>query len=100
MNEQLAEIRETSRDRAEAEGERILADARAAAERIRNDARAAVGQELRRAREELRQEAADLSVELAAGILRGQVTPGDRDRLVDEFIEKIERPAAPGAGES
>jgi F-type H+-transporting ATPase subunit b len=96
LEEELEGIRTTARERAETEREHMLADARATAERMRQDAAAAVDQELRRARESLRQEASQLAVELAAGILREQVTPGDRERLLDEFIGRIER--SPEAG--
>jgi len=97
LETELEEIRSTSRGRAETERDRILEDARAAAERIGADARAAIDQELRRAREALRREASDLSVELAAELLRGQVTDADRDRLIDEFVAKIEQPSS-GSG--
>jgi F-type H+-transporting ATPase subunit b len=96
LDGELRRIRELASERALAEREHILADAGAAAERIRSDARAAVDQELRRAREDLRREAAELAVELAAQTLRAGVTDADRSRLVDEFIEGIER-GAPGA---
>ncbi len=95
---ELEEIRRTARGRAETEREGILEAARAAAERIRADARVAIDQELRRAREALRDEASDLSVELAAELLRGQVTGADRDRLIDEFVAKIEQPST-GSGD-
>lgn len=95
LERELDGIRATARERAEAEREHLLADARAAAERIRRDAAAAVDQELRRARARLRGEASELAVELAAGILRDQVGDADRQRLLDEFIERIER--SPGA---
>jgi F-type H+-transporting ATPase subunit b len=89
-------IREEAGRRAEEEAERILADARATAERIRRDATAAVAQELRRAQSELREEAADLALEIAARKLNEQVGGADRDRLVDEFILRVE--ANPGEG--
>jgi F-type H+-transporting ATPase subunit b len=92
LDSELDEIRRAATDRAAAERERVLADATAAGERIRNDARSAVEQELRRAREELREEAADLAIQLAGEMLRGQVTEADRDRLVDEFISKVDQP--------
>ena len=95
LDAEMDRIREQARERAEAERKHILADASAAAERIRKDARAAVDQELRRAREELRREAADLAVELAAEALRSRVSDADRDRLVDDFIATIERGAPP-----
>ena len=99
LDQELEAIRETSRQRAESERDHIIADATAAAERIRADATAAIEQELRRSRAVLREEAADLALELAANLLRSQVNDGDRERLVSEFIERIEDTAAPtGAG--
>jgi len=95
---ELAGIRQTARERAAAEREQILADATASAERIRRDASAAVEQELRRARTQLRQEAADLAVELASETLKRQVGPADQDRLLDEFVQTIERAPTRAAG--
>ena len=97
LETELEEIRGSVRARAETERARILEDARNAAERIRADAEISIDQELRRARDELRREAADLSVELAADLLRGQLTDVDRDRLIDEFVAKIEQPSS-GSG--
>ena len=98
LDAELERVRATARERAEAERERILADARAAAERIRSDAHVAVEQELRRAREQLRQEASALSIQLASELLQAQVTDTDRDRLLDEFTAKIEQPSSNGSG--
>ncbi len=98
LDAEMDRIREQARERAEAERKHILADASAAAERIRRDARSAVDQELRRAREELRREVAELAVELAAETLRTRVNDTDRSRLVDDFIETIERSARESAG--
>jgi len=97
LDAELEQIRATSRERAEAEREQIVADANATAGRIRADATAAIEQELRRAREVLSEEAANLAVELAADLLREHVTDADHDRLVTEFIERIERTADAGA---
>jgi F-type H+-transporting ATPase subunit b len=92
LDSELAAIRRTASERADAERRHIVADAQRSAERIRDDARVAIDQELRRARANLRDEAADLA------LLSARVTDGDRSRLVDEFIETIERgERAPGA---
>lgn len=91
LDREVNEIRDATRRAAEAERDRILADAHATAERIRGSASAVIQRELQRAREELRREAADLAVELAAQTLREQVNDGDRTRLVDEFIGHVER---------
>ena len=97
LSSEVEEIRESAGRRAEEEAERILADARATAERIRTDARAAVDQELRRAQTELREEAADLALEIAANKLSDNVSEGDRERLMDEFITRVE-PNTTGSG--
>jgi len=98
LETELDEIRATSRQRAEAERERIIGDARASAERIQREATAAVALELRRAREILREEAARLAIELAGERLAREVTDADRDRLIDEFIDLIA--ATSGSGTS
>jgi F0F1-type ATP synthase membrane subunit b/b' len=46
--------------------------------------------ELRRAREELREEATQLALKLATERLEREVTDADRDRLLDEFIDRID----------
>ena len=91
VDSELEEIRATGRRRAERESEQILADARSRAERIRSEANAAIEQELRRAREELREEAANLSVKLAVELLIQELSDADHDRLMAEFTERIER---------
>jgi F-type H+-transporting ATPase subunit b len=90
LDAELAEIRRAVLEQAEAERARILADAEAAAERIGRDAVAAVDQELRVARERLRAEAAELAVRLAAEQLERTATDADRERLVDEFVHRVE----------
>ncbi|HXK24873.1 MAG TPA: ATP synthase F0 subunit B [Myxococcota bacterium] len=91
IERELDEIRRLGRERAEAEREQILADARESAARIERTARSAIEQELRRARETLRDEASNLAVDLASGLLRERVTDADRDRLLDEFIARVEQ---------
>jgi F-type H+-transporting ATPase subunit b len=97
LSSEIDGIKKTAGQRATDEADRILADARASAERIRNDARAAMDQELRRAQTQLREEAADLALELAAKKLEDEVGESDRDRLVDEFILRVEPTASEGA---
>jgi len=99
LGSELEEIRAQGRQRADDERDRIIAEARAAAERIKRDASAAVDQELRHARDQLHDEASELALELAGKMLREQVQSADRDRLLDEFITRVERaPAQDGSG--
>lgn len=94
MEEEIASIKSAARRAAEQERETILAEARATAERIGTSAAGVVERELHMAREELRREAADLSVELAAKTLREKTTDADRERLFDEFVAGVEREGA------
>jgi F-type H+-transporting ATPase subunit b len=91
---EVAEIQRVAREAAEQEAARIVADARTTAERIRRDAAAAVRREGERARARLRREAADLAVESAERLLRAEIQPADGDRLFEEFVARIEGPAA------
>lgn len=93
LERELEEIRRVVREQAEGERDRLLAEARATAERIQRDAVAAAEQELRQARGQLRAETVDLAVRIAADTLRGQVGASDGARLVEDFVQRIERPA-------
>ncbi len=90
MEAEVADIRRLAHRAAEQERERIVADAQAMAERIKRDATSAVARETRRAQVALREEASQLAVQLAADLLGEKVTDEDRDRLVDEFVTRVE----------
>lgn len=87
-------ILEATRKSAAAERAAILSDAEATASRIRQSAAGVVDRELRSARVALRKEAAELAVTLAGSLLQQHTTDADRNRLVDEFIARID--SAPG----
>lgn len=91
LDAEFEAIKETTRNAALVQKQAILADARATAERIRESASAVVEREVLTARDHLRLEAADMAVSMAATILREQVGEPDQERLVDEFITRIER---------
>ncbi len=91
IDREAARIRDGTRRAAEAERDRIVADAEVTAERIRRSAGAVIDRELQLARVALRREAADLAVELAGKLLQDQVNDGDKTRLLDEFIGDVER---------
>ena len=91
LEAEVAQIKAATKRAAEKQGEDMIAAAGAIAERIRTSASATVDRELFQAREHLRQEAADLAVEMAVRILRDNVSEADRSRLVDEFISELER---------
>jgi F-type H+-transporting ATPase subunit b len=98
LDAEVEEIKQSARQRAAAESEHILSDAEAAAERIRNDAKAAVDQEVSRARAALRAEAGELATKLAGDLLRANVTEADQQKLVDEFVARVESSGAAERG--
>lgn len=100
LEAEIQTIRDETRQRAEDERDQIVAAAHDSAERIKADAVAAIDQELRRAHVELREEAANLAVDLAASMINEQVDDRDRDRLLDEFITRVEPAATNGTGTS
>lgn len=71
------------------EAQRLREATAAEVERIRSQARFTADQEVKKAREELRREAADLSARAAAEIVARSMTPADQERLVRENVEKI-----------
>lgn len=97
LGTEIEEIKRSVRAQAENERDRLIGDARNAADRIRRDAQLAVEQEGRRAREDLRAEAAEMAVRLAGDLLKRQVGDADRARLVDEFVASIESAPQPTA---
>lgn len=97
LESEVAGIKTTATDRAREEAARILTEAEVTAERIRTDAKAAIEQELNRAQSKLRDEAADLALQMASQKLKDNVGEADRDRLIDEFITRVEPSAEAGA---
>lgn len=88
-NQEVDELRVAMLQEAEAEKQRIIAEARVAAEKIAKQAVQAADQEVLKARAELRAEAARLAVELAAGKLSGAVQKADHDRFVQDYLGKV-----------
>lgn len=66
-------------------------DVEAAVARIEQQARESIAQERRKALRDLRAEAAALAVELAEGLLRENLGPDDQQRLLDRYLEDLER---------
>ncbi len=101
---QLAADNERARREAEAEGQRIMREAREAAEAVRTEqvdrtreqirtmqaqAEAEIGREKQQALAELRAEVADLAIQAAEKILHETLDAGRQKKLVDEFIADL-----------
>jgi len=88
-NQEVDELRSAMLKEAEAEKQRIIAEAQISAAKVAAQAVQAADQEVLKARTELRAEAAKLAVELAAGKLTGSVVQADHDRLVQDYLGKV-----------
>jgi F-type H+-transporting ATPase subunit b len=78
-----------------AEEARIAALAAAERERLLEQTRREIALQVRLAKRELVEHAADLAVQMAGDRIERQLTPQDQDRLVERYLENVkgERPA-------
>jgi F-type H+-transporting ATPase subunit b len=71
------------------EKEKIIEDAKKAAAKIEEDTKARMEQEFKGASNQLRQEAAQLSVQMAEELLKRSITPQDHEQMVREYLDKV-----------
>jgi len=90
LSGEIAQMSERMDAEARAEAEQIRKSYAAEISGIRAQAEFAGQQEVKKAREELRREASELSARAAGELVRKTLTPEDQDRLVGENIQKIE----------
>jgi F-type H+-transporting ATPase subunit b len=81
---------------AEADKQRILANADAQAKALQRDADERIAAEIVRARAELQREVTAAAIAVAEKLLRERATPADQAKLVDSFIHDISAAAARG----
>jgi F-type H+-transporting ATPase subunit b len=72
-----------------AEKERILAEANNRAKQILEQAEVTIQYEMQTAKEKLKEEVVALAAQRAEQIIEQEMTDGDQDRLVNEFIERL-----------
>ena len=72
-----------------AEEQRIAAAAATDRDRLLEQTRREIDLQLRLAKREILEHAADLSVQLATERIKKEVTPADQDRLVDRYLQQV-----------
>jgi F-type H+-transporting ATPase subunit b len=72
-----------------AEEQRIAAAAAADRDRLLEQTRREIDLQVRLAKREILEHAADLSVQLATDRIKKEVTPADQDRLVDRYLTQV-----------
>lgn len=72
-----------------AEKEKIIEEAKRAAAKMKEDSEARVDQEFKRALDQLRKEATELSVTMAGEILEKNIAEKDHEKMVNDFLDRM-----------
>lgn len=72
-----------------AEKDKLIEEAKKAAAKIEEDTRARMEQEFSNARNQLRAEAAQLSVQMAEELLKRNITIQDHEHMVKDYLDKV-----------
>lgn len=86
---ELAALRTRGADEIKAEEQRIATQATADRDRLLDQTRREIELQVRLAKKEILEHAADLSVQLATDRIKKEVTPADQDRLVDRYLTQV-----------
>lgn len=86
---ELTALRTRGAEEIKAEEQRIAAQAAADRERLLEQTRREIDLQVRLAKKEILDHAADLSVALATERIKNEVTPADQDRLVDRYLSQV-----------
>ncbi|HAJ28174.1 MAG TPA: hypothetical protein DCG53_13190 [Syntrophus sp. (in: bacteria)] len=87
--EEIDGIAEMIKVQGMAEKEKLIEEARKAAVKIEEDTKARMEQEFSNARNQLRAEAAQLSVQMAEELLRRNITITDHEHMVKDYLDKV-----------
>jgi ATP synthase F0 subunit b len=86
---EITALRARGADEIKAEEQRIAAAAAADRERLLEQTRREIDLQVRLAKKEILEHAADLSVQLATDRIKKEVTPEDQARLVDRYLDQV-----------
>lgn len=82
-------LRKRGADEIAAEEQRIAAAAAADRDRLLEQTRREIDLQVRLAKRDILEHAADLSVQLATERIKKDTTPADQDRLVDRYLDQL-----------
>jgi F-type H+-transporting ATPase subunit b len=89
MEQELDKLRSELKKSAEAEDQKMIANAEKMAATTVEAARLAAEQEVRNAKIALKNEAVDLALKLAETMIREKINEADRQRIVEEYLVKV-----------
>jgi len=87
--EEIDGIAEMIKVQGMAEKEKMIEEAKKTALKIEEDTKARMEQEFSNARNQLRAEAAQLSIQLAEELLKRNITVQDHENMVKEYLDKV-----------
>ncbi|MGZ3595014.1 MAG: F0F1 ATP synthase subunit B family protein [Syntrophales bacterium] len=87
--EEIKNIFEMIKAQGQTEKEKIIEDAKKAAAKMIEDTQTRMEQEVKAARNQLRAEAAELSVAMAEDLLKKNITPELHENMVKEYLDKV-----------
>ncbi|NTU60072.1 MAG: ATP synthase F0 subunit B, partial [Deltaproteobacteria bacterium] len=91
LEDEVAKLRDDFKAEGERQKERILKEAAEAAASVARQAEAAGANEVKKAKDQLRLDLADLSVRLAEEIVSKAYTADDQKKAVAQTIQSVER---------
>jgi F-type H+-transporting ATPase subunit b len=94
VDKDIEELKKQMREEGELEKQKLVEQANNQAERIRNEAEFTARQEVRMAQYQLQEEAARLAVEVAEKVIRQVINDNDRERILNEYLEKVREQAS------
>jgi F-type H+-transporting ATPase subunit b len=86
---ELAALRTRGAEEIKAEEQRIATQAAADRDRLLDQTRREIDLQVRLAKKDILEHAANLSVGLATDRIKKEVTPADQDRLVDRYLQQV-----------
>jgi len=91
IEDEIKNLVETIRQEGELEKAKILNDAQMQSERMLAESHKLIQQEVRKAKEVLKEEGIQIAIELASTHIRQNIQPEDQNRIVQEYLGKMEK---------
>jgi F-type H+-transporting ATPase subunit b len=89
IEQEMVKLRSSFQEEGERERKVILEEAERSGRRIRKEAQEIAEGELQRVRKLLQDEAAELTVKIAEGILKKEINYQDQERLIKDYLERM-----------
>jgi F-type H+-transporting ATPase subunit b len=90
MEQELEKMRAELKKSAEAETDKVMANAERMAEGMMEAAKVAAEQEVRKAKSTLKNESVELAIGLSEALIRDKISADDHKKIVQDYLAKVE----------